>query len=486
MIDVCLLLEGSYPYVAGGVSTWVHQLISAMTDIRFGIVTISPHADPTRQAKYELPPHVLYLREIFLHDYQLANTRPRNPRPADFAQLATSYTSLLGGQSAEFATLVSMLQGPTACFDVPSIFQARAMWQLLTTLYEQHAPQISFLDFFWTWRSTHLPLVHIAQTQLPRAKIYHAISTGYAGLLGAIARVQQPAKFFLTEHGIYTFERLLEISQAQWIYEATQRDWRAPRELSFFKRWWVQMFSIMSRLAYTHADQIFTLYEGNRTRQILEGADPHKISIIPNGLNLADFQAIQRSRRATPHIGLIGRVVSIKDVKTFIQAARQVLITMPEAHFYVIGPLDEETNYCAECRQLVDALGLESQLTFTDRVDPKVYYQFLDVVVLTSLSEAQPYVILEANVVGIPVVATDVGACRELLEGRDAADRALGASGLLTEVANPHATAAAIVELLANTSRYAQHSHAGRTRVARYYNQDDLLSRYLNAYEQNV
>ena len=66
----------------------------------------------------------------------------------------------------------------------------------------------------------------------------------------------------------------------------------------------------------------------------------------------------------------------------------------------------------------------------------------LDVVVLTSLSEGQPLVILEAYAAGLPVVATYVGACRELIEGGDEADRALGPSGIVTRVANPAETAA--------------------------------------------
>ncbi len=51
MLDICLLLEGTYPYVSGGVSTWVHQLIEGMKDVRFGIVFIAPHSDPTREMK---------------------------------------------------------------------------------------------------------------------------------------------------------------------------------------------------------------------------------------------------------------------------------------------------------------------------------------------------------------------------------------------------------------------------------------------------
>jgi glycosyltransferase involved in cell wall biosynthesis len=114
----------------------------------------------------------------------------------------------------------------------------------------------------------------------------------------------------------------------------------------------------------------------------------------------------------------------------------------------------------------------------------KDWYPKIDLVVLTSLSEAQPYVLLEANAVGIPVIASDVGACREMLEGRSSEDKLLGASGVLTGVAHPEETAAAILKILGSNELWTELSETGRTRVMTYYDQDDLISKYLNLYEQ--
>lgn len=485
MIDVCLLLEGTYPYVAGGVSTWVHQLITAMKDIRFGIVYIAPHSDPTRTVKYAMPSHVLYLKEINLHDYDLKGGTAKSPTAADYDLIRGFYRGLVQGDLALFENFVKIFQGDSRV-DWITAFTARETWNILTEIYEKTAPEISFLDFFWTWRGTHLPLMQVLRAEIPPAKIYHSVSTGYAGVLGAIAKSVYGQKFFLTEHGIYTHERTLEISQASWIFEQEKRHYRAERDLSFFKKWWIGMFKIMSHLAYQYADRIFTLYEGNKVRQTLEGASPDKISVIPNGIDLKSYLAIRREKKPAPQIGLIGRVVMIKDIKTYIQAAKFVLAVVPDAEFYIIGPTDEEEEYFEECRLLTEALGVEKNVRFTGRQDIKEYYKFLDVVVLTSVSEAQPYVILEANIAGIPVVATDVGACREMIEGRTSEDAALGPSGVVTEVANPSATADAIVKLITNDDLCKVYGKSGIARVKRYYDQDDLLSRYLNIYEKNL
>lgn len=486
MIDVCLILESTYPFVAGGVSTWVHQLISAMKDLKFGIVYISPHSDPTRSVKYDIPPHVLYLKEVSLHDYDLTRRRDREPRPADFDLLKRFYLGMEKEDYTLFPHVLELFQGETCCFDNEVIFSSKEIWHMLLEFYERFAPDVSFLDFFWTWRGIHLPIMQVLMTEIPRAKIYHSISTGYAGLLGSIAKVVTGNKYFLTEHGIYTHERRLEISQANWIYERSKRDYRAESELSFFKRFWISIFKVMSHLTYRHADRIFTLYEGNRTREILEGAQDSKITVIPNGIDIRHFSAIKRISDGKPKVGLIGRVVSIKDVKTFIQAAKIVSGHLPNAKFFVVGPTDEEEDYFDECQLLVESLKMDEKLNFTGRRDVMEFYACLDVLVLTSLSEAQPYVILEANLCGIPVVATDVGACRELLEGKTHEDRMIGPSGLLTEVSHPEDTAAAILKILEDRELAKKMSHAGMERVKKFYDQDDLLSRYLNIYETNL
>ncbi|MEK9144917.1 MAG: GT4 family glycosyltransferase PelF, partial [Elusimicrobiota bacterium] len=176
--------------------------------------------------------------------------------------------------------------------------------------------------------------------------------------------------------------------------------------------------------------------------------------------------------------------VSIKDVKTFLYAAKLVLAQLPKTGFLILGPTDEEPEYFQECRELVGNLGIQEAVKFLGKVDMKDHYQRLDLVVLTSLSEAQPYVILEANAAGIPVVATDVGACREMLEGRLPEDRRIGPSGLLTGVANPEETAAAVLRLLRDAHLRTAMSESGRNRTLRFYDLNDLVSQYLNLYEQ--
>jgi polysaccharide biosynthesis protein PelF len=486
MIDVCLLLEGSYPFVSGGVSTWVHELISTMKDIRFGIVYIAAHSDPTRRFKYEVPNHVVYLKETYLHDYNLIPYRKRDPKPRDYDILQKFTDDLFEKRYDRFSEFMHLFRGEDCCFDTQAFFSSEPIWEMLKVYYRRYGDEMSFIDFFWTWRGTQLPLLQVLSSPLPRARIYHAISTGYAGLLGAIAQITTHNKLLLTEHGIYTHERLLEISQATWIYKKESKHLRVEKALPVLKQWWIGIFEVMSRLTYQHAHHIFTLYEGNKIREILEGASPEKISIIPNGIDLESLSSLPPQEKTRPEIGFIGRVVRIKDVKTYIQAAKLTVETIPDAHFFVCGPTSEESDYYEECQRLVEGLKLESHITFTGRIQVHDYLMRFDVIVLTSLSEAQPYAILEANACGIPVVASDVGACRELVEGKDQLDRAFGVSGLITEVSNPRDTADSIITILQNPDMAQAMGRAGKKRVTTYYDVNDLRSRYLNIYEQNL
>jgi len=127
-------------------------------------------------------------------------------------------------------------------------------------------------------------------------------------------------------------------------------------------------------------------------------------------------------------------------------------------------------------------LNIQDVVHFTGPADVQAYYRQFDVVVLTSLSEGQPLVILEANGAGIPVIATDVGACRELLTGTSPKDVALGESGLVTPVASPSETAAAIVLLQQNEDLRKRMGRAGLRRVRRYYNQEQLYQTYRKLY----
>ena len=98
-----------------------------------------------------------------------------------------------------------------------------------------------------------------------------------------------------------------------------------------------------------------------------------------------------------------------------IYAFFELASRMPNVRLHIMGGVDDE-DYAKECYALVEQLQLKN-LIFTGRVDVVQYMQKLDFTILTSISEGQPLSVLESMAARRPCVTTEVGCCRELLEG---------------------------------------------------------------------
>ncbi len=66
--NICLLLEGTFPYVRGGVSSWVRQLIEGMPHLSFSIIYLGADSESAAELAYELPDNVVHLDTHFLLD----------------------------------------------------------------------------------------------------------------------------------------------------------------------------------------------------------------------------------------------------------------------------------------------------------------------------------------------------------------------------------------------------------------------------------
>lgn len=67
-MKICLILEGCYPYVYGGVATWVNQYILSKPEHEFVLFTIGAHKKDKGKFVYEMPKNVVEIREVFLDD----------------------------------------------------------------------------------------------------------------------------------------------------------------------------------------------------------------------------------------------------------------------------------------------------------------------------------------------------------------------------------------------------------------------------------
>ena len=487
--DVALLLEGTYPYVAGGVSSWVHQIIRGFPELRFACIFVGSRREDYSGFKYELPSNVVHAEAHYLYDSSDAPEVHPVPGDAamfekidrlhDYFRVPRSHPEgpgLLGEVGAELnhkLELDQFLYGDLA-------------WQTICERYRKFCTDPSFVDYFWTVRTMHAPvwkLARIAEQMIP-VRAFHSVSTGYAGFLGALAKRRHGKPLVLSEHGIYTKERKIDLFSAKWISDNRSMFQRDPTEVSYFRQMWIRFFEALGKSCYDAADSIVALYESNRQRQIADGADAGRTQNIPNGIDVARYAPLRRDPAAAPPpvLCLIGRVVPIKDIKTFIRAMRTVANRVPGAQGWIAGPEDEDPGYAVECRRLADNLGLSEQVKFLGFQKLTELLPKIGLVVLSSISEGLPLVILEGYAAGVPALSTDVGSCRQLIYGLDEDDRALGASGRVVGIADPQALAVAAMELLTDAQVWRAAAQAAIRRVERYYSQEMMFARYREIY----
>ncbi len=490
-VDVTLLLEGTYPYVRGGVSGWVHDLIKGLPELSFSLVYLGAEKPADEKIRYELPPNVRGLTCHYLMDADDSIA----PKPcagdtayfSDSARLHDWFRHPTGEPDDALFDKVILQSGYKVGKCNADFFYSEAAWSLIIQNYENACPLAPFLSYFWAIRNTHGPLLKLAELvhTIPHARLFHAVSTGYAGYLGAMLNKLTGRPLVLTEHGIYTKERKIDL-QSMFLEDRQGRfDKVSDTGMEHHEQLWLRIFEGIARLTYAAANPIISLYEQNHERQIVDGADPTRTRIIPNGVNVEHYAPLrtQRAQTIPPILGLIGRIVPIKDIKTFIRTIRALTRYMPNAEGWLIGPEDENPEYVNECKELVRNLQLENHIKFLgfQRIDDVL--PRLGLLALTSISEAFPLVIGESYASGLPFVTTDVGACRILIEGKDEADRALGHGGSVVAISDPEAMASAAYALLSDPARWHAAQQAGIQRVERYYRQAQVIASYREIYQ---
>ena len=484
--DVTLILEGTYPYVAGGVSTWVHQILNAYPERTFALLHIGPQPGAYQKPLYEIPKNVTAIEEVYCRGAEQLGRRgaPRvDPLPPrrEPSRVLSAIRRMHLSDEVDDQLLADLSSGDLS---IHEFLHGEDTFELLRTeLYERLSPDAPFMDFFWHFRAMHIPMLRLMAAPCPPARCYHAVSTGYAGLVGAVASFKTGRPLVVTEHGLYAREREMELSRARWINDIQHRRAQGSPRPSPLRRFWSHYFRMLSRIAYHQASRLVTLSEANKRKQLVDGADPKKIVVVPNGVKWSDEKSPPPcgtradGDRDKLRVGFVGRVVPIKDVITLIRAV-SIAKEQVDLEVWIIGPEDEDPAYARRCRQLVQTLDLEDHIRFLGPQKVSEIYPQLDVVLLTSLSEGQPLVILEAYAAGVPVIATDVGACRELIEGSDEVDRKLGPSGIVTRVANPTETAAALSVLAKNPELRRQMGQNAFTRVNARYQLQHVVARY--------
>ena len=467
-MKVCLIVEGAYPYVNGGVSSWVQQLITSMPDVEFVVQSIA--ASPNADAKfaYKIPSNVSEIQEVYLlDDDYVANRTQRRIRLTQ--EEYDAFEGLMFGTGTDWNVIMKFFAEKEVSLN--ALLSGRDFYHMTRNYYSENFNRVIFSDFLWTMRSLYLPLFTILKSRMEPADLYHSVSNGYAGIWGSLQKSLTGKPFLMTEHGLYTREREEEIIKASWVS-------------GIYKELWIQQFKRIGECCYDYADQVVSLFEGARKFQIELGCDEKKTLVIPNGVNIKQFEGIPQKDADDEYIniGAVLRVTPIKDVKTLLSAYALAKAANPKLKLWIMGGMDEAKEYAEECLQMVKDMQIED-VVFTGVVNVKEYMGKMDFMILTSLSEGQPLSILEGFACKKPSIATNVGNCKGLLTGES---DSFGNAGYIVPVMGVVEISRAILEMARDKQEREKMGLAGYKRASTNYLQSDVFEKYGKLYQKLI
>jgi glycosyltransferase involved in cell wall biosynthesis len=303
---------------------------------------------------------------------------------------------------------------------------------------------------------------------LTRQRVKRRVSLAYARSIG---RILKESRFDLVHAHIYASAVAAAIAVRRIglplvITEHTEASWQG---------WWTRRVS-----RWTHRQATHTIAVSATTQRRLIEKDrlpPDRVSLIPNAVfpasddSLDLTEALPAGWLEGPLVGVVARLQPEKRVADFLMAAARVSKVSPRAHFLVVGdgPLREELL------DLARRIGVEKRVHFLGyRTDARSLVGLMDVLVVPSVTEGSPLIVLEAMAAGVPVLASAVGGIPDQVRH----DK----EGLLVEPGDPKAFADPLCELLRDPAYAKRLGEAGRRRSENEFGHATLVRRIEGVY----
>lgn len=481
-IKVMLTTEGTYPFHQGGVSTWCNVLVDKLDDVDYLIYSII--MNPFVTQKFKLPRNTTMIKvplwgteepsEHLTTPFSKVYTAKRNTDDKiveeHFIPLFKSLVEEIikpGKNHVLLANVLFELYKYFQDYDYRNSFKSERTWTTFKgTVLKFTAEEKNMLAYptvfdliqslGWIYR-----FLVVLNTPLPRVDVSHSAAAAFCGIPCVLAKLENKTPFLLTEHGVYLREQYLSLSRRGYS--------------SYLNTFLIRLIHSVTGLNYAMADQVSPVCVYNTRWEKVFGVSPAKIEVIYNGVDKDVFspQADLR-KKPYPSVVTVARVDPVKDLLTLVKSAAIVKERIPDVRFIVYGSVTVP-EYYEECLALRKKLDLEETFIFAGHTnDVPAAYRSGDVIALSSITEAFPYSVVEAMMVGKPVVATDVGGVKE----------AVGDCGLVVKPRYPEEFARALIMLLEDPSLRESLSREARERALNYFTIERALDLYLKSYKK--
>lgn len=480
--NVLLVLEGSYPFAGGGISTWAHQLTHKVKNAFYIIYSIN--ASLEADLKYELSENTKDVIQVPLwapdepHDYinygkkyyLIVLKRELTTEQVVQEKFIPVFKRLIDAifeESYQEVKNIDAVFYDMWCFfqtyDFKLTMKSKAVWKaykdkIITKTANDYKVSIEDLVVGLRWLYRFLIPLSI---DVPKADISHLTLSGFPLIPALVLNYKYKTPILITEHGVFIRERLIAINSSEYSY--------------FLKTLLIKFSECITKLAYYKADMILSVNKFNTHWEKLYGASQSKISVVYNGVdhNLFIPRKKPNHLKNIPVVVAAARVFELKDILTMIRSCNEVRKIIPNVRYIVYGNKNAVPAYTQECEALIDELNLADNFELAGyHSKPELIYAEGDISILTSISEGFPFTVIESMSSGIPVVATDVGGVSEALED--------GVSGYICKPKDYKGIANRVVALLTDDKLRSYMSINARKRVEK----DFTIQKFIKGYEQ--
>ncbi|HEX8618759.1 MAG TPA: DUF3492 domain-containing protein, partial [Thermoanaerobaculia bacterium] len=371
-LSVLMTTEGTYPYAAGGVSTWCDALLRNTPDVRYTLLPIM--MNPHIEARFEPPSNVRSIINVPLWgieeptEFALGTTfaglyeRKRGTTDAEieteflppfrtFLQLVNS-----GLDPAAFGRVLVQFEDYFERRDYSITMKSRLVWLAFVETMEAFArraasslppgarehqmPSIFDLTECLRWLYRFLIVLTV---RVPEVNVTHSTAAAFCGLPCITAKVRRGTPMIVTEHGVYLREQNLFLSRF--------------KRLFFCKQFLLNLITAVVRANYFHADVVAPVCHYNTRWELAHGTPQHKVRVIYNGVD-PDVFSPGPKRAGAPHVVATARIDPLKDIETFLRVAARVRETHRDVRFTIFGSVADPVYY-EKCVDLRRELGLE-------------------------------------------------------------------------------------------------------------------------------
>jgi glycosyltransferase involved in cell wall biosynthesis len=480
-LKVMLVTEGTYPFHHGGVSTWSDILINNLKDnMDFVVYSIIMNPYVTQKfnlgSKTELIKVPLWGTEEasehldipFSKVYMAKKRTTDNVIEREFIPMFLDLVSELVSENkdeSKFSVTLHNLYKYFQVYEYKKSFKSEITW----TAYKnfiieftrdksndlEHPGVYSIIQSLgWIYR-----FMTILNTPVPKVDVTHSAAAAFCGIPCVLAKMEYNTPFLLTEHGVYLREQYLSRMQRGY-----------P---SFLNTFLIRMIHSVVNLNYAFADQVSPVCGYNTRWERRFGVDKEKIQVIYNGVDKDVFApSLKTEKNKYPTVVSIARVDPAKDIITLMKAAQIVKKEIPDVRFVIYGSITVP-EYYEECLKMKEEMKLGDTFIFAGHTaNVAEAYQSGDVVALSSITEAFPYSVVEAMMVGKPVISTDVGGIGE----------AIGDCGILVEPRHAEGFAEGLITLLKNPNLRTNLGIDARNRALNFFTKKNVRDLYFKSY----